>query len=132
MKTPEEYFPTFGELVRIINLGIEEQTYFKDLMRRTWMVYNALCIAFSIKKVRGHLLMSRTIQEYKMELCVVGLQGWFMPGSITFPLARARLRSLLSPTILFQTGCDKQEKNNRQCDHQKLEGRNIVLRRSMH
>ncbi|KAI9194166.1 hypothetical protein LWI28_003672 [Acer negundo] len=84
---------------------------------------------------------------FRMELCVVGLHGQaqagidYLPGSQSAsgePIATSIIVSggyeddEDGGDVLVYTGHGGQDKLNRQCEHQRLEGGNLALERSMH
>ncbi|KAK0608887.1 hypothetical protein LWI29_037506 [Acer saccharum] len=84
---------------------------------------------------------------FRMELCVVGLHGQaqagidYLPGSQSAsgePIATSIIVSggyeddEDGGEVLVYTGHGGQDKLNRQCEHQRLEGGNLALERSMH
>ncbi|KAL4387723.1 hypothetical protein GQ457_09G022400 [Hibiscus cannabinus] len=172
-----------NELVRVTNLGIEDERYFRDVVRRTRMIYDSIRILAiteedkrmgtgSGRRARGDLRAAAVIRDrgmwlnrdkrivgaipgieigdvffFRMELCVVGLHGQvqagidYLPGSQSSngePIATSIIVSGgyeddqdAGDTIIY-TGHGGQDKFSRQCMHQKLEGGNLALERSMH
>ncbi|KAJ4840015.1 hypothetical protein Tsubulata_034005 [Turnera subulata] len=177
-------FPRSGELVRVTDMGIDDQIYFRDMVRRTRMVYDALRIVSVIeeearqdeermrRRARGDLLASRAMREgrmwlnrdkrivgsipgveigdvffFRMELCVLGLHGQVQAGIDYLPASQSSNGEPIATSIIVSggyeddedtgdviiyTGHGGQDKLNRQCEHQKLEGGNLALERSMH
>lgn len=173
-----------SELVRVTDLTIEDVRYFRDVVRRTRMVYDALRI-FSVveeekhrevgvatRRSRGDLRAAKLMKDrglwlnrdkrivgsipginigdlflFRMELCVVGLHGQAQAGIDYLPGSRSSNGEPIATSIivsggyeddhdegdvLIYTGHGGQDKFSRQCDHQKLEGGNLALERSMH
>ncbi|KAA8527829.1 hypothetical protein F0562_035302 [Nyssa sinensis] len=171
------------ELVRITDLGLEDQRYFRDIVRRTRMVYDSLRV-FSMmeeekrrglglgRRSRGDLKASSVMKErglwlnrdkrivgsipgvcvgdvffFRMELCVVGLHGQSQAGIDYLPASQSSNGEPIATSIIVSggyeddedtgdviiyTGHGGQDKHSRQCVHQKLEGGNLALERSMH
>lgn len=84
---------------------------------------------------------------YRMELCVVGLHGQpqagidYLPGSMSSngePIATSVIVSggyeddVDEGDVIIYSGHGGQDKNSRQVFHQKLEGGNLAMERSMH
>ncbi|XP_021670446.2 histone-lysine N-methyltransferase family member SUVH9 isoform X2 [Hevea brasiliensis] len=182
-RPPRRYPKRSSELVRVTDLGIEDQRYFRDVCRRTRMLYDALRI-FSVleeekrrgeslgRRARGDLLAASLMRErglwlnrdkrivgsipgvevgdlffFRMELCVVGLHGQVQAGIDYLPASQSSNREPIATSIivsggyeddedsgdmLIYTGHGGQDKFSRQCMHQKLEGGNLALERSMH
>ncbi|XVE65742.1 hypothetical protein DITRI_Ditri08aG0023900 [Diplodiscus trichospermus] len=172
-----------SELVRVTNLGIEDERYFRDVVRRTRMMFDSLRIlviveeekragpgngrrarpdarAAAVMRDRG-LWLNRDkrivgaipgieigdIFFFRMELCAVGLHGQVQAGidyltasqsSNGEPIATSIVVSggyeddLDAGESIIYTGHGGQDKFSRQCMHQKLEGGNLALERSMH
>lgn len=173
-----------SELVRVTDLTIDHVRYFRDLVRRTRMLYDALRI-FSMmeeekrrevglitRRSRGDLRAAKLMKDrglwlnrdkrivgsipginigdlflFRMELCVVGLHGQAQAGIDYLPGSRSSNGEPIATSIivsggyeddqdegdvLIYTGHGGQDKFSRQCDHQKLEGGNLALERSMH
>ncbi|PWA38064.1 histone H3-K9 methyltransferase [Artemisia annua] len=177
--------PRSNELVRVTNLGIEDERHFRDVVRKTRVIYDSLrvflanedekrknCNTFgrghsradlksgSVMKARG-LWLSRDKRVvgavpgvyvgdvfcFRIELCVVGIHG-LPQGGIDYlasshsssgePVATSIIVSggyeddQDSGDEIIYTGQGGQDKFNRQADHQRLEGGNLGLERSMH
>ncbi|KAK9288644.1 hypothetical protein L1049_017104 [Liquidambar formosana] len=172
-----------AELVRVTDLGIEDQRYFRDVVRRTRMVYDSLRI-FSMmeddkrrgmgisRRTRGDLRAASVMRDrglwlnrdkrivgsipgvyigdlffFRMELCVIGLHGQAQAGIDYLPASQSSNGEPIATSIIVSggyeddedagdviiyTGHGGQDKFNRQCFHQKLEGGNLALERSMH
>ncbi|KAA8548896.1 hypothetical protein F0562_000580 [Nyssa sinensis] len=183
--TPARRYPKrSAELVRVTDLGVEDQRYFRDIVRRTRMVYDSLRI-FSIveeekrrlqgglgRKPRGDLKAASVMRDrglwlnrdkrivgsipgvhigdlffFRMELCVVGLHGQIQAGIDYVPASQSSNGEPIATSIIVSggyeddedagdvivyTGHGGQDKHSRQCVHQKLEGGNLALERSMH
>ncbi|PQP92216.1 histone-lysine N-methyltransferase family member SUVH9-like [Prunus yedoensis var. nudiflora] len=84
---------------------------------------------------------------FRMELCVVGLHGQVQAGIDYLPASQSSNHEPIATSIIVSggyeddedagdviiyTGHGGQDKFNRQCAHQKLEGGNLALERSMH
>lgn len=84
---------------------------------------------------------------FRMELCVLGLHGQVQAGIDYLPSNRSSNGEPVATSIIVSggyeddedsgyvvnyTGHGGQDKNGRQCAHQKLEGGNLALERSMH
>ncbi|KAH7836193.1 hypothetical protein Vadar_033577 [Vaccinium darrowii] len=175
--------PRSSELVRVLDLGLEDQRYFRDLVRKTRMIYDSLRIFAEEKRrqlglerrtaARGDLKAASVLRDrglwlnrdkrivgsipgvyvgdlffFRMELCVVGLHGQSQAGidyvtashsSNGEPIATSVIVSggyeddEDAGDVIIYTGHGGQDKNHsRQCAHQKLEGGNLGLERSMH
>ncbi|GAY46594.1 hypothetical protein CUMW_098270 [Citrus unshiu] len=172
-----------GELVRVTDLSAEDERYFRDVVRRTRMLYDSLRV-FAVyeeekrrgigqgRRARGDLTASSVMKErqlwlnrdkrivgsipgvqigdvffFRMELLVVGLHGHsqagidYLPGSQSAngePIATSIIVSggyeddEDAGDVLIYTGHGGQDKLSRQCEHQKLEGGNLAMERSMH
>ena len=173
-----------SELVRVTDLTIDDVRYFRDVVRRTRMVFDALRI-FSMmdeekrrevgvinRRARGDLRAAKLMKEqglwlnrdkrivgsipginigdlflFRMELCVLGLHGQAQAGIDYLPGSRSSNGEPIATSIIVSggyeddqdegdviiyTGHGGQDKFSRQCDHQKLEGGNLALERSMH
>jgi len=83
---------------------------------------------------------------FRMELCVMGLHGQAQAGIDYLPASQSSNREPIATSIIVSggyeddedagdviiyTGHGGQDKLNRQCEHQKLEGGNLALERSM-
>ncbi|KAG8658499.1 histone-lysine N-methyltransferase family member SUVH9 [Manihot esculenta] len=182
-RPPRRYPKRSSELVRVTALGIEDQRYFRDVFRRTRMLYDALRI-FSVldeekrrgeslgRRARGDLLAASVMRDrglwlnrdkrivgsipgvevgdlffFRMELCVVGLHGQVQAGIDYLPASQSSNGQPIATSIIVSggyeddedsgdmivyTGHGGQDKFSRQCMHQKLEGGNLALERSMH
>ncbi|KAD7478019.1 hypothetical protein R6Q59_026483 [Mikania micrantha] len=176
-----------SELVRVTNLGIEDERYFRDVVRKTRMIYDSLRVFVSmedekrksnnynaygrLKNARGDLRSASVMKErglwlnrdkrivgsipgvyvgdiffFRMEICVVGLHGLPQAGidyltssqsSNGDPIATSIIVSggyeddQDSGDVIIYTGHGGQDKHNRQADHQRLEGGNLAMERSM-
>lgn len=174
-----------AELVRVTDLGIEDQRYFRDVFRRTRMLYDSLRV-FSVveeekrrlsepglnRRPRGDLRAASIMRDaglwlnrdkrivgsipgvyigdvffFRMELCVVGLHGQAQAGIDYLPASQSSNGEPIATSIIVSggyeddedagdviiyTGHGGQDKFSRQCEHQKLEGGNLALERSMH
>ncbi|XWS08712.1 hypothetical protein CRYUN_Cryun40dG0024500 [Craigia yunnanensis] len=171
------------ELVRVTNLGIEDERYFRDVVRRTRMMYDSLRILAiaeeekrmgpgSGRRARGDLRAAAVMRDrglwlnrdkrivgsipgieigdlffFRMELCVMGLHGQVQAGIDYLPGSQSSSGEPIATSIIVSggyeddqdagdsiiyTGHGGQDKFSRQCMHQKLEGGNLALERSMH
>lgn len=168
------------ELVRMTDVGLPDQRQFRDVVRRTRMVYDSVRVLamaeeegnFNVRRVRSDLKASTTMRSrglwlnrdkrivgaipgicigdvflYRMELCVVGLHGQpqagidYLPGSMSSngePIATSVIVSggyeddVDEGDVIIYSGHGGQDKNSRQVFHQKLEGGNLAMERSMH
>ncbi|KAF2314071.1 hypothetical protein GH714_021945 [Hevea brasiliensis] len=147
-RPPRRYPKRSSELVRWANLGIEDQRYFRDSVRRTRMLYDALRI-FSVleeekrrgnslnRRARGDVLASSEMRAHGLWLNRID----YLPASQSLngqPIATSIIVSggyednEDSGDMLIYTGHGGQDKFSRQCMQQKLEGGNLALERSMH
>ncbi|KAM6544825.1 hypothetical protein CsatB_025561 [Cannabis sativa] len=175
--------PRSAELVRVTNLGIEDETYFRNVVRRTRMVFDSLRVLSTAEEVRKHgvgnarrlrgdLRASSLMRDrelwlnrdkrivgsipgvyvgdlffFRMELCVVGLHGQVQAGIDYVPASQSSNGEPIATSVIVSggyeddedagdvviyTGHGGQDKFNKQCAHQKLEGGNLALERSMH
>ncbi|KAL6970640.1 Histone-lysine N-methyltransferase member suvh2 [Sarracenia purpurea var. burkii] len=172
-----------SELVRVTDLGVQDQRYFRDVVRKTRMVYDSLRV-FAMaeedkrqglglgRRTRGDLKAASVMKDrglwlnrdkrivgsipgvyigdlffFRMELCVVGLHGTPQAGIDYLPASHSSNREPIATSIvvsggyeddedagdvIIYTGQGGQDKHSRQCVHQKLEGGNLALERSMH
>ncbi|CAK9139573.1 unnamed protein product [Ilex paraguariensis] len=178
-----KYNQRSSELVRVTDLGIEDQRYFRDIVRRTRMVYDSIRISSMteddkrrclgpVRKTRGDLKAAALMRDcglwlnrdkrivgsipgvhigdvffFRMELCVVGLHGQPQAGIDYVPASQSSNGEPIATSVIVSggyeddedagdvivyTGHGGQDKNSRQCVHQKLEGGNLALERSMH
>ena len=165
------------------DLGIKDQRHFRDVVRRTRMIYDSLRVLATaeeerrlqltdLRKARGDLRASNMMKNcglwlnrdkrivgaipgvcvgdvflYRMELCVVGLHGQpqagidYLPSSMSSngePIATSVIVSggyeddLDEGDVIIYSGHGGQDKHARQVFHQKLEGGNLAMERSMH
>ncbi|XP_007035308.2 PREDICTED: histone-lysine N-methyltransferase family member SUVH9 [Theobroma cacao] len=172
-----------NELVRVTNLGIEDERHFRDVVRRTRMMYDSLRILAILeeekrkgpghgRRARGDLRAAALMRErglwlnrdkrivgsipgieigdlffFRMELCVMGLHGQAQAGIDYLPASQSSNGEPIATSIIVSggyeddqdagdliiyTGHGGQDKLSRQCMHQKLEGGNLALERSMH
>ncbi|KAJ1394941.1 hypothetical protein SESBI_33766 [Sesbania bispinosa] len=168
------------ELVRVTDVGVMDQRHFRDVVRRTRMVYDSLRVLaaaeeegrMDVRRVRSDLRASAVMRNcglwlnrdkrivgaipgvcigdvflYRMELCVVGLHGQpqagidYLPASMSSngePIATSVIVSggyeddLDEGDVIIYSGHGGQDKHSRQVFHQKLEGGNLAMERSMH
>ncbi|XP_071698506.1 histone-lysine N-methyltransferase family member SUVH9-like [Rutidosis leptorrhynchoides] len=176
-----------SELVRVTNLAIEDERYFRDVVRKTRMIYDSLRVlvvfedekrrsTLSIgeleRRARGDLKAASVMKQrglwlnrdkrivgaipgvivgdvffYRLEICVVGMHGQVQAGidylsssqsSNGEPIATSVIVSggyeddEDAGDVIVYTGHGGQDKNSRQVAHQKLEGGNLAMERSMH
>ncbi|KAG6664613.1 histone-lysine N-methyltransferase family member SUVH9-like [Carya illinoinensis] len=174
-----------AELVRVADLSMEDRRYFRDLIRRTRMIFDSLRVLSMMedekrrlvdgglsRKVRGDLRAASALRDrdlwlnrdkrivgsipgiyigdlffFRMELCVVGLHGQVQAGIDFVPASQSSSGEPIATSIIVSggyeddedtgdviiyTGHGGQDKFSRQCAHQKLEGGNLALERSMH
>lgn len=174
-----------AELVRVTDLGIEDQRYFRDVVRRTRMIFDSLRVLSTMedekrrlsdpslnRRLRGDLRAASAMRDrglwlnrdkrivgsipgvcigdlffFRMELCVVGLHGQAQAGIDYVPASQSSNGEPIATSIIVSggyeddedagdviiyTGHGGQDKFSRQCVHQKLEGGNLALERSMH
>lgn len=172
-----------GELVRVTDLGLDDQRYFRDVVRRTRMLYDSLRIFTVVeedkrrgpgteRRLRGDLAAASLMRDqglwlnrdkrivgtipgvyigdlffFRMELCVMGLHGQAQAGIDYLPSSQSSNGEPIATSIVVSggyeddedggdvivyTGQGGQDKLGRQCFHQKLEGGNLALERSMH
>ncbi|PON40272.1 histone H3-K9 methyltransferase [Parasponia andersonii] len=175
--------PRSSELVRVTNLGVEDESYFRSVVRRTRMIFDALRVLSTaeeekkhgvgnVKRLRGDLRASSVMRDrglwlnrdkrivgsipgvyigdlffFRMELCVVGLHGQVQAGIDYVPASQSSNGEPIATSVIVSggyeddedagdviiyTGHGGQDKFNKQCVHQKLEGGNLALERSMH
>ncbi|KAL4578480.1 hypothetical protein LXL04_014603 [Taraxacum kok-saghyz] len=180
-----KYQQRSGELVRVTNLGVEDERYFRDVVRKTRMMYDSLRVFVTmedekrrnnvfgrIPRARGDLKASSVMKDrglwlnrdkrivgaipgvyvgdiffFRMEICVVGMHGLPQAGidyltssqsSNGDPIATSIIVSggyeddQDAGDVIIYTGHGGQDKYSRQADHQRLEGGNLAMERSMH
>ncbi|KAJ8768456.1 hypothetical protein K2173_021609 [Erythroxylum novogranatense] len=179
----KRYRQRSAELVRVSDLGVEDHRYFRDVVRRTRKIYDALRI-LSVseeekrrgeilgRRARGDLRAAAVMRDhdlwmnrdkrivgsipgihvgdlffFRIELCVVGLHGQVQAGIDYLPASQSSNGEPIATSIIVSggyeddedggdiiiyTGHGGQDKFSRQCMHQKLEGGNLALERSMH
>ncbi|KAL2347917.1 hypothetical protein Fmac_001917 [Flemingia macrophylla] len=168
------------ELVRVTDLGQPEHLHFRDLVRRTRMMYDSLRVLATVederrldsRRARSDLRASTVMKNcglwlnrdkrivgaipgvcigdvflYRMELCVVGLHGHpqagidYLPASMSSngePIATSVIVSggyeddVDEGDVVIYTGHGGQDKHSKQVFHQKLEGGNLAMERSMY
>lgn len=168
------------ELVRLMDVGGPEQRHFRDVVRRTRMLYDSLRVLATVedegrvdaRRGRSDLRASAVMRNcglwlnrdkrivgaipgvcigdvflYRMELCVVGLHGQpqagidYLPASMSSngePIATSVIVSggyeddVDEGDVIIYSGHGGQDKHSRQVFHQKLEGGNLAMERSMH
>ncbi|KAL5712089.1 [histone H3]-lysine(4) N-trimethyltransferase [Ranunculus cassubicifolius] len=172
-----------GNMVRVADLDIEGEYYFKELVRETRMLYESLRIwlineddnqmglglskrgradlkAACLMKDKG-LWLNRDKRiigaipgvyigdafYFRMELCVIGLHGQCQAGIDFVPVSQSSNKEPVATSIIVSggyeddedagdviiyTGHGGQQRNSaKQVVHQKLEGGNLALERSM-
>ncbi|CAJ2674201.1 histone-lysine N-methyltransferase family member SUVH9-like [Trifolium pratense] len=170
----------YKELVRVSDLGLPDQRQFREMVRRTRMVYDSIRVLavveeekrVDVRRARSDLRASAVMRNhglwlnrdkrivgaipgicigdvfiYRMELVVVGLHGQpqagidYLPGSMSSngePIATSVIVSggyeddVDQGDVIIYSGHGGQDKNSRQVFHQKLEGGNLAMERSMH
>ncbi|KAM7485345.1 hypothetical protein LguiA_001354 [Lonicera macranthoides] len=172
-----------SELVRVTDLSAEDERYFRDVVRRTRMIFDSLRVfsAFDDEKrlglglgrrTRCDLRTARAMKErglwlnrdkrivgaipgieigdvffFRMELCVLGMHGQAQAGIDYLTASQSESGEPIATSVIVSggyeddedagdvilyTGHGGQDKNSsRQCVHQKLEGGNLGLERSM-
>ncbi|KAI3725270.1 hypothetical protein L1987_65051 [Smallanthus sonchifolius] len=175
-----------GELVRVTNLGFEDERYFRHVVRKTRMMYDSLRVLVSMedekrksnnnlfgrsRNARGDLRSASVMKDrglwlnrdkrivgaipgvyvgdiffFRMEICVVGMHGLPQAGidyltssqsSNGDPIATSIIVSggyeddQDAGDVIIYTGHGGQDKYSRQADHQRLEGGNLAMERSM-
>lgn len=168
------------ELVRVTDAGVGELQHFRDVVRRTRMVYDSLRVLAAAeeerrvdtRRARSDLRASGLMRTcglwlnrdkrivgaipgicigdvffYRMELVVVGLHGQpqagidYLPASMSSngePIATSVIVSggyeddVDEGDVIIYSGHGGQDKHSRQVFHQKLEGGNLAMERSMH
>ncbi|KAF5752431.1 hypothetical protein HS088_TW01G00340 [Tripterygium wilfordii] len=176
-------FTRSGELVRVTDMSMKDQLLFRDVVRRTRMVYDVIRIQAVVeeerrrgenlgRRARGDLRAASLMRErglwlnrdkrivgsipgvqigdmffFRMELCVVGLHGQPQAGIDYVPISQSSNGEPIATSIIVSggyeddedagdaivyTGHGGQDKLSRQCEHQKLEGGNLAMERSMH
>ncbi|KAL1338888.1 hypothetical protein HN51_033487 [Arachis hypogaea] len=171
------------ELVRVKDLSLKDQRHYREVVRRTRLIYDSLRVLATAeeerrmmltdwRKARGDLRASTLMKTcglwlnrdkrivgaipgvfvgdvflYRMELCVVGLHGQtqagidYLPASMSSngePIATSVIVSggyeddMDDGDVIIYSGHGGQDKHSRQVFHQKLEGGNLALERSMH
>ncbi|XP_030470039.1 histone-lysine N-methyltransferase family member SUVH2-like [Syzygium oleosum] len=173
---PRISYKRSSELVRVTDLGLEDERYFRDLVRRTRMTFDGVRILSMAgesggKRVRGDLIAASLMRNrglwlnrdkrivgsipgicvgdiffYRMELMVLGLHGQTQAGIDYLPASQSSNGEPIATSVIVSggyeddedsgdviiyTGHGGQDKFNRQCVHQKLEGGNLALERSM-
>ncbi|KAI3706196.1 hypothetical protein L6452_23775 [Arctium lappa] len=174
-----------SELVRVTNLGIQDERYFRDVVRKTRMIYDSLRVlvvmeddkrrSFGIARcprARGDLKAASVMKDrglwlnrdkrivgaipgvhigdvffFRMELCVVGMHGQAQAGIDYLTSSQSSNGESIATSVIVSggyeddedagdvivyTGHGGQDKNSRQVVHQKLEGGNLAMERSMH
>ncbi|KAF8401997.1 hypothetical protein HHK36_012948 [Tetracentron sinense] len=172
------------ELVRVTDLGIEDQRYFRELVRMTRMVFDSLRIFLTHEHAKGRSLdlgkrmmgnsKAASVMKdcglwlnrekrivgpipgvyvgdvffFRTELCVIGLHGQNQAGIDFVSANRSSNREPIATSIIVSGGYEDDEDAGdviiytgqggqdrqlaKQCCHQKLEGGNLALERSMY
>ncbi|XP_004292255.1 PREDICTED: histone-lysine N-methyltransferase family member SUVH9-like [Fragaria vesca subsp. vesca] len=178
----KKYPQRSNELVRVTDLREEDHRYFREVVRKTRMLYDSIRINSIAeedrknpgqgKRTRGDLRAASVLRDrglwlnrdkrivgsipgvyvgdlffFRMELCVVGIHGQVQAGIDYLPGSQSSNREPIATSIIVSggyeddedagdviiyTGHGGQDKFNKQCAHQKLEGGNLALERSMH
>nr|XP_043613086.1 histone-lysine N-methyltransferase family member SUVH9 [Erigeron canadensis] len=186
---PRKVPPRSSELVRVTNLAMDDERYFRDVVRKTRMIHDSLRVLVVAEddkrrspapalfeprppRARGDLKASSVMKQrglwlnrdkrivgaipgihvgdvffFRMELCVVGMHGQVQAGidylsssqsSNGEPIATSVIVSggyeddEDNGDVIVYTGHGGQDKHSRQVLHQKLEGGNLGMERSMH
>ncbi|XP_026435882.1 histone-lysine N-methyltransferase family member SUVH9-like [Papaver somniferum] len=173
-----------SEMVRVSTLGPEDQRYFRDLVRRSRMLFESLRIlsifeedkgrniGIVMKRLRGDLKAAALMRDkglwlnrdkriignipgvcvgdiffFRMEMCVLGLHGQVQAGIDYVPAVRSTSGEPVATSIIVSGGYEDDEdqgdviiytgqggqlrNTTKQSVHQKLEGGNLALERSM-
>ncbi|KAL8100068.1 hypothetical protein AgCh_032363 [Apium graveolens] len=175
--------PRSDELVRVTNLSRDDQAYYRDIVRKTRMIFDAiriystadeenkiacgfdrrsrgdlkaasvmrncgLCL-FTDKRIVGALpgIEIGDVFSYRVELSVVGLHIHPQAGIDFLPACRSSNREPIATSIVVSGGYEGNniegdviiysghgglDKHLKQVAHQKLEGGNLALERSMY
>nr|XP_043610509.1 histone-lysine N-methyltransferase family member SUVH9-like [Erigeron canadensis] len=181
-----------AELVRVSNLELEEEMYFRQVVRKTRMLYDALWIyimlgddkhrsIFNVNNPNSNLRMTRTRGDlkaaalmkdndlwlnrdkrivgpipgvnvgdvffFRMELCVLGIHGQVQAGIDYLSSSQSSNGEPIATSVIVSggyeddedkgdvivyTGHGGQDKHSKQAVHQRLEGGNLGMERSMH
>lgn len=185
VRSRRKYPSRSSELVRVTNLGIEDERYFRDVVRKTRMIYDSLRVfvvmddnkrrsagIVSTPRARGDLKASAVMKDrglwlnrdkrivgevpgvqvgdvffFRMELCVVGMHGQVQAGIDYLTSSQSSNGEPIATSVIVSggyeddedkgdvivyTGHGGQDKHNKQVVHQKLEGGNLGMERSMH
>ncbi|PWA98980.1 histone H3-K9 methyltransferase [Artemisia annua] len=174
-----------SELVRVTNLAVEDERYFRDVVRKTRMIYDSLRVLVVMEddkrrslggafgaRARGDLRAASAMKDrglwlnrdkrivgaipgvhvgdvffFRMELCVVGMHGQAQAGIDYLTSSQSSNGESIATSVIVSggyeddedagdvivyTGHGGQDKHSRQVVHQKLEGGNLAMERSMH
>lgn len=175
-----------SELVRITDVGPEGERQFREVVRKTRMIYDSLRIFLILEEMRedfGKMMGSRRrgrpdskaasmmkerflwlnrdkrivgsipgvqvgdIFFFRLELCVMGLHGQTQAGIDYLIGSRSSNGEPIATSVIVSggyeddddqgdviiyTGHGGQDKLGRQAEHQKLEGGNLAMERSMY
>ncbi|XP_071719757.1 histone-lysine N-methyltransferase family member SUVH9-like [Rutidosis leptorrhynchoides] len=174
-----------AELVRVTNLEMEEEMYFRELVRKTRMLFSSLWIYvmnegedrrrlvnMRMVRTRGDLRAAAIMRDsglwlnrdkrivgpipgvnvgdvfmFRMELCVLGIHGQTQAGIDYLSSSQSSNGEPVATSVIVSggyeddedqgdvivyTGHGGQDGNSRQVVHQKLEGGNLGMERSMH
>lgn len=169
-----------AEMVRVTDIGIEDERYCRDLVRRTMLLYESLRLFFMQddkernfgKRMRGDSKAASVMKNhglwlnrdkriigsipgiyvgdvffFRLELCLIGLHGQAQAGIDYVPASQSSNGEPIATSIvvsggyeddvdagdvIIYTGHGGQDKLAKQCVHQKLEGGNLALERSMY
>ncbi|KAI4345925.1 hypothetical protein L6164_013010 [Bauhinia variegata] len=170
------------ELVRVTDLKIEDQRHFRDVIRRTRLIYDSLRVLATVedekrselanhRRLRGDLFAASMMRDrgmwlnrdqrivgsipgievgdlffFRMEMMVLGLHGQPQAGIDYLPASQSTNGQPIATSVIVSggyeddedggeeiiyTGHGGQDKHSRQCEHQKLEGGNLAMERSM-
>nr|GEU69827.1 histone-lysine N-methyltransferase family member SUVH9-like [Tanacetum cinerariifolium] len=145
-----------SELVRVTNLAIDDEMYFRGVVRKTRMIYDSLRVLVVMEDdKRRDKRIVRAIPGvhvgdvffFRMELCVVGMHGQAQAGIDYLTSSQSSNGESIATSVIVSggyeddedagdvivyTGHGGQDKHSRQVVHQKLEGGNSAMERSMH
>ncbi|KAK9068736.1 hypothetical protein SSX86_012851 [Deinandra increscens subsp. villosa] len=131
--------PRSAELVRVSNLEIEDERYFRELVRKTRTLYDSLWIYVTLEEDRRRSLLDGPVPRARVraDLKVASMMRdrglWLNQDKrIVGPIPGGYEDDEDSGDVIIYTGHGGQDKNSRQVAHQKLEGGNLGMERSMH
>ncbi|KAL0414172.1 UNVERIFIED_CONTAM: Histone-lysine N-methyltransferase family member SUVH9 [Sesamum radiatum] len=136
-----KYQARSSELVRVMDLKPEDERYFRDLIRKTRMLFDSLRVyAIAVDEKQKDLMVPhrRPRADLKAAAAQAGID--YVPSSQSSngePIATSIIVSggyeddEDAGDVIVYTGHGGQDKNNKQVVHQKLECGNLALERSM-